>query len=221
MHYLDGEIVMSIDTTRIDEQIRRLQEAKRIAADPELMAILRSLPAKDTSSPRPQSAKRRMTVPMRKGTLIRAVAKIVAGYDRRFTSADVIKTMQSEGFRFVGDPLVAVNGALRKLTSKGQVRVARQGSGRTPHDYERVPQPGATPTNTLAKGTHSALSNGSGKRGRKYEVAEFIRENGPSKRVDIVTGAKLPPGTVAQCLNDKERFRLLPGGRWDLVSHAN
>jgi hypothetical protein len=51
---------------------------------------------------------------------------------------------------------------------------------------------------------------------RKNEVAQFIKTHGPSKRADIRSGTKMPVGTLAYVLNDKERFTRLPDGRWDI-----
>jgi hypothetical protein len=51
---------------------------------------------------------------------------------------------------------------------------------------------------------------------RKKEVAQFLKNHGPSKRAEIHEGTKMPLGTLAYVLNDKSRFMRLTDGRWDL-----
>ncbi len=51
-------------------------------------------------------------------------------------------------------------------------------------------------------------------KGRKAEVAEFIRTHGPSTRSEILAGTDIPKGTIAYCLNDKTRFVDGDDGKW-------
>ena len=50
---------------------------------------------------------------------------------------------------------------------------------------------------------------------RKNMVKEFLQAQGPSKRKDIVESLKIPVGTVAFVLHDKETFVRDDDGRWD------
>jgi hypothetical protein len=52
---------------------------------------------------------------------------------------------------------------------------------------------------------------------RKDQVADFIRQNGPSLRAQIIKGTQIPVGTIAYCLNDKTRFQQRKDGKWDLM----
>ena len=56
---------------------------------------------------------------------------------------------------------------------------------------------------------------------RKEQVAEFIRQNGPTSRAKIIEGTSIPTGTIAYCLNDKTRFRQLKDGKWDLANRGD
>jgi predicted RNA binding protein YcfA (HicA-like mRNA interferase family) len=74
-----------------------------------------------------------------KGALRDAVGKAVAGMTGRFTPSTIVETMKEDGFQFtVKNPNIAVNSVLRTLISKGAVKVAWKGSGRTAHQYERA-----------------------------------------------------------------------------------
>lgn len=53
---------------------------------------------------------------------------------------------------------------------------------------------------------------------RKEQVAEYLKQHGPSKRKEIAAGLGIPEGTVSFVLNDKERFANVEHGKWDLVS---
>lgn len=49
---------------------------------------------------------------------------------------------------------------------------------------------------------------------RKEVLKDFLTTRGPSRRKDILTETKMPKGTVAFLLNDKETFQRLSDGRW-------
>jgi hypothetical protein len=53
---------------------------------------------------------------------------------------------------------------------------------------------------------------------RKDSLASYLKTNGPTLRKDLLEHAGMPSGTIAACLNDKERFRQLDDGRWDVVT---
>ena len=55
-------------------------------------------------------------------------------------------------------------------------------------------------------------------RTRMASLAEYIRTNGPKTRMELITGTGMPRGTIATCLNDKNQFRRLPDGRWELAT---
>jgi len=51
-------------------------------------------------------------------------------------------------------------------------------------------------------------------KGRKAQVAEFIKTHGPSTRSEIVAGTDIPKGTIAYCLKDETRFVRGDDGKW-------
>ena len=57
-------------------------------------------------------------------------------------------------------------------------------------------------------------------RGRKDELAEFLRTNGPMSRVAIVEKSGLPEGTVSYCLSDKRFFEQIDGGDWNITEFS-
>jgi hypothetical protein len=52
------------------------------------------------------------------------------------------------------------------------------------------------------------------KKGRKEEIAEFIRTHGPSTRSEILAGTNVPDGTISYCLKDVMRFVQDNDGKW-------
>ena len=52
---------------------------------------------------------------------------------------------------------------------------------------------------------------------RKQQVVKFILSNGPTARKELISGSRLPLGTVSYLLNDKKTFRRLDDGRWDVT----
>jgi hypothetical protein len=50
---------------------------------------------------------------------------------------------------------------------------------------------------------------------RKQQVAEFLRQHGPTPRREIVERTGIPIGTIAYVLNDSETFRQ-SHGKWDV-----
>ena len=126
---------MPISTAKIDKQIRKLQQLKRFASDPEMAPLLESL---FTSS---YTDKQHAAAPngSRKGDLAKAVGMAVQRLGRRFKVSDVLSMMQQDGFPFTAQkPGIAVNGALRKLVERGVICVAVKGSGRAGNLYERT-----------------------------------------------------------------------------------
>ena len=55
---------------------------------------------------------------------------------------------------------------------------------------------------------------------RKEALADFLIENGPMSRVDIVARAGIPEGTVSYCLNDKRFFVQKSDGSWDVTDFS-
>jgi hypothetical protein len=138
---------MAINTARIDEQIRRLQDLKRMASDPETLRLWENLMAENNGPIRPARTfahplpmvKENPSNSGKKGDVLRAARKAVATLNGRFKAPSVLEAMQREGFALtVEKPLVVVNGALRRLIKKGEIKIVMRGSGRNGHQYEQT-----------------------------------------------------------------------------------
>jgi len=57
-------------------------------------------------------------------------------------------------------------------------------------------------------------------RGRKEQLAEFLRTHGPMPRAEIIEKAGLPEGTVSYCLGDKRFFVQVDDGSWDITEFS-
>src|SRR3989442_611107 len=99
-----------------------------------------------------------------------------------------------EALRNIRDQLAQEFGA----TSKQAVRVSVGGG-------EAADSSGAKHIPLRRNPPHSA-SNRNGRSTRKDQIADWLRMNGPATRAEIISGTNFPIGTIAFCLNDKEKF---------------
>jgi hypothetical protein len=138
---------MAIDLSKIDDVIAALQQVKLIAREhPAMLQLLEGFITSDSVAPKPAVNGHVRRGPGRprgtshlKGSLITSVRKVTESVDGRFTAAMIVDGLEARKFKFAAkNPNVAVNGALRKLTHKGELRVAKEGSGRRGNEYERV-----------------------------------------------------------------------------------
>lgn len=141
---------MAIDISKIDDVIEALQQVKRIAREhPAMLHLLEGSITSDSVVPKMatngHAPKRRgpgrppSGTGYSKGALITNVQKLAGSIDGRFTAAKIVDGLVARKFKFASkQPSVAVNGALRKLTARGELRVAKVGSGRKGNEYERV-----------------------------------------------------------------------------------
>ena len=56
--------------------------------------------------------------------------------------------------------------------------------------------------------------------GRKEQLAQFLLENGPMSRVNLIARAGIPEGTISYCLNDKNFFEQTENGDWMLTDFS-
>jgi hypothetical protein len=141
-----------LNVSKIDERIRKLQELRRLASDPEMLHLLRELV--DDSANRNESAAEapapsaavapvaitrepRMRRP-RKGALIKTASRVVDTLAGEYDFHAVMDRMREVGFQFAGKPEVAVNGVLRKLLKRKRIVLVEEGVGRTPNKYRTV-----------------------------------------------------------------------------------
>jgi hypothetical protein len=146
------EVAMPINTATIDAQItkqrdhlKKLEDFRRFASDPEMLPLLQSLimdgdvasSATHRAPGRPKGSQNKKG--SKKGDLKNSVIKTIGGISGKFTAPGVVKIMDGDGVKFAAqNPNIAVNGVLRKLVAKGTLRIAVEGSGRAPNQYERV-----------------------------------------------------------------------------------
>lgn len=128
---------MPINIATIDAKIRKLQELKRLASDPEMLQILESLVA--PSANKPQAPQPNPRPGPRRGEQRNAVFRAMREISGRFTATDIVGVLKTNGFVFAAkSPSIAVNSILRKLVAKGELVVAVQGSGRAGNQYEQT-----------------------------------------------------------------------------------
>jgi hypothetical protein len=140
---------MALNTSKIDaqiaeqqERIKKLQELKKLASDPEMLTLLESLVAQNGNGHKPQSAKTRRHKKHRKGHLLKATQKAIGTLVGTFTVHNVVEAMQHAGFNFAAQkPAVAVGSVLRKLAEQDKLTLAVEGSGRAAHQYEKGTKP--------------------------------------------------------------------------------
>jgi hypothetical protein len=56
---------------------------------------------------------------------------------------------------------------------------------------------------------------------RKDTIIRILREHGPLKVIEIKEKTGFSRGTIGWVLNDKETFKSLGGGKWDVVEHEH
>jgi hypothetical protein len=141
---------VKIDVAKLDSQIKKLEELRRIASDPELLALLETVMVNGSSpqGPPPQARSTIRTPPPRKkptakkGEFQAAVRAAIMQFDKPFSGYVVARKMENDGYEFVSSrPGIAVIEALKALVKKGVVRVYKNGVGSEPTLFERIPNP--------------------------------------------------------------------------------
>ena len=138
---------MKIDLAKVDSQIRKLEELRRIASDPELLSLLETVMVNGATRREPPSsnAKGNKKPPTKKETAKKgefqaAVREAIMRFDRPFSGYTVARRMEMDGYSFVSSrPGIAVIDALKALVKKGVVRVFKQGKGSEATLFERIP----------------------------------------------------------------------------------
>ena len=140
---------MEIDLGKIEAQIRKLEEVRRIASDPELLAMLEQVMV-NGASPAPATPTIPVVTPeqptdplsaFKTDSLVWNVAKHVLRQNGAFSGYQIASAMQAEGFQFNGraKPGATVADIIRTvLIKKGRVRVYRRGSGTDPTLYVKL-----------------------------------------------------------------------------------
>ena len=175
----------AIDINKIDAQIRRLQELKRIASDPEMLMLLEGLVTKN-GNVAPDSPNRMTRKPIGgKDALLQATRQAISALPyKRFSASYLVEQMHKDGFQFTAsNPTVAMNGVLRRLDLKKEIVMVRPASGRTAKEYERVIN--ITGTESTEPERHGRGSDPS----RPAMVLALYR-NRPDEIIDVETVAR-------------------------------
>ena len=126
----------------IDAKIRKLQELRKIAADPQMFSLLTELISVNGNATAPKiSNTKSETTPKKKGNVIRAIEVACRQFGmQQFTIREVIKALDADGYEFKAkDKNVAVYTALKSLMKKGVVRLVVVGKGAKPSEYQMNP----------------------------------------------------------------------------------
>src|SRR6059058_3331554 len=112
----------------LDENIRDLQELKRMAANPYMVDAMRRILADlDGGAPRTHNG------------LTASTLDVIRSFDRPFTVPDIVKALKESGFEFAArKPGLAVAAPLKRLEKRGLVRMVKARVGNEPHLYEYI-----------------------------------------------------------------------------------
>ncbi|HVS88669.1 MAG TPA: hypothetical protein VHF01_10680 [Candidatus Acidoferrum sp.] len=131
----------NIELKDIDEQIQRLQELRKIVADPGMASLLNQLMAsKNGQSSLLHGDKQSERKAKKKGTFINKIEESCKLFgSARFTIRDVIDKFESAGNTFnAKDKSVAVYSAMKRLESRGVLKLVEKGIGAKPSFYEYI-----------------------------------------------------------------------------------
>jgi hypothetical protein len=129
---------MPIDITkRIDEKIRKLEQLREFAADPEMRDLLTELVASNGNGNGNGASHTAAKKKGPKGTLSEMVRKACLDTPGgKFTVPDLVARLHDMGYRFEAkDEAVAVYSSLNRLKDKGIVAVAEQGGPAKPAQW--------------------------------------------------------------------------------------
>jgi hypothetical protein len=137
---------------KIDVKIRKLQQLRELASDPEMLSMLSSLVEGRTngtamSSIGGYSAKARSklkktldTATTPKGVLKAGVVNAIQKAPDTFSGYSLTDQMIKEGFPFTAaNPATAVNDVLRVMLKKGHhIKIAKRGRGSSPTFFRKL-----------------------------------------------------------------------------------
>jgi hypothetical protein len=133
--------VANIDLKEIDARIQRLQELRKIVADPEMASLLNQLMAsKNEHSSLAHPDRQSEHKAKKKGTFINKIEETCKSFGAaRFTIRDVIEKFESSGNTFKAkDKSVAAYSAMKRLEKRGVLKVVEKGIGAKPSYYEYI-----------------------------------------------------------------------------------
>jgi len=139
---------MKIDLAKVESQIKKLEELRRIASDPELLSLLETVMVNGSTSLRQSNPPKNTgdgslpKITNKKGQFQAAVKDAIMRFDKPFSGYMVARKMQVDGYEFASSrPGIAVIDALKALVKKGFVRVYKPGGGSEATLFVRVQPP--------------------------------------------------------------------------------
>lgn len=113
---------MKIDITKIDERIRKLQQIKELASDPETRELLADVLSLNGNGHSPKTRK------VQRGSLSDAVERACLQQAMKFTVQDIVNALHKDSFQFAAkDEQVAVYSAMRRLRDRGVIDIVEEG----------------------------------------------------------------------------------------------
>jgi hypothetical protein len=115
---------MSVDLKKLDDRIKKLQQLRELAADPEMAGLLAEFAQ---SSPHSVSAPPNGNGASLDG-LFECAKKAIATFSGDFTVKEFAEQLKAAGYKFQAkDEDIATYGVLRRLKDKGAVRISVEG----------------------------------------------------------------------------------------------
>ena len=113
---------MRVDLKALDDKIRKLQEFRKLAADPDLAAFI------GEESSNGNVVKR---TPAYESELGNDVIAAIAAFGGEFTVASTYEAMEKAGYKFKGDePKKSIGNILREFAFSGGIKIVKPGKGR-------------------------------------------------------------------------------------------
>lgn len=142
----------------IDQRIHDLTELKRMAGDPSLLEVMRSIvaaaptngvnghrnapPKFYSNGHHESSAATNHRSEFRATGLTSAVRAFVESAKGPFSISDATASLKNSGFRFTAaSPRIAVSAPIRAMHTNGELRLVREGKGNAPNLYEFAGRP--------------------------------------------------------------------------------
>jgi hypothetical protein len=144
-HFIEAELQKARDHQQ------KLEQLKKLAADPEMFRLMKQLVAKVNGAARVEGNARIEKSPKESPTTEHAiksvpngltdeVTKIVQGFGtHRFSVSDIKTRLDQVGFELrAKEPRTALGSVMERLRTRGVVKLVTKGKGGSPNVYENV-----------------------------------------------------------------------------------
>jgi len=128
--------MLRLSVEKIDERIAKLKELRKFAEDPDFVDLFQQCLSNNGHPPVPKSEEQEAPTKSKRGALLNGVLDVCRTFDGKFDTGDVELALDAKNFPInAKNHIIALNGALNRLRKKGQVSIAKKGSGRRPTKY--------------------------------------------------------------------------------------